>query len=301
MYWFKRGITLKGLAFTLILIAVVGVGVLWQKRTDIEINCGPDGCEGSSSSGMVRIGVGSNTLSEPIALELREGPTAEASATPNPGYRSVGRMFWMWPQGSDVQVTTVMTEPLTVTVSYRQEDLRHLDEEALGLFWLNEETGQWEMQESVVDRDNAVVTAQTTKMGSFDLQAPLLCPGDETEPYDDEFIPFRNPELIVGDAPASRLFDIADDVDWFQFEAWAGEEYVIQTLNLAGNADTVLVLYDVDGATELARDDSSGEGRASRIRWTAHEDGMYYVKAYRERGGYGCETGYEIQVVAAPL
>jgi ribosomal protein S11 len=70
----------------------------------------------------------------------------------------------------------------------------------------------------------------------------------------------------------------AGDEDWISFEVQQGITYVVQTLNLGVDADTVIHLYDSQG-NELALDDDGGEeAGASRLEWTAVGSGVRYVK-----------------------
>jgi len=102
--------------------------------------------------------------------------------------------------------------------------------------------------------------------------------------------------LALGEPLASAL-DIADDEDWFRFEATAGMEYVIETADLAAGVDTLLELYDRDGLSLLATDDDGGEGAASRLEWQAPASGVYYARVIGASGSaYGCDAAYTLRV-----
>jgi hypothetical protein len=92
---------------------------------------------------------------------------------------------------------------------------------------------------------------------------------------------------------------VAGDVDWLSFEAQAGTTYVIKTSGLGDRADTAIYLYDARG-TELAFDDDSGtELWASRLRWTAPESGLFYVKVTDWlQGSSGPGTAYDVSLSA---
>ena len=77
--------------------------------------------------------------------------------------------------------------------------------------------------------------------------------------------------IIPGD------LEVADDRDWFAFEAVAGRIYRLET-RLGSLADSDLTLYGQDGETMIEADYDSGEGKASRIEWTAPGTDTYYVK-----------------------
>ena len=72
------------------------------------------------------------------------------------------------------------------------------------------------------------------------------------------------------------------DVDWFKFQAVAGKSYVF-TVKLGTLPDSVLYLYDTNGAKQLAFNDDYGSGNASQIAWTAPATGVYYLAV----AGYG--------------
>jgi ribosomal protein S11 len=90
---------------------------------------------------------------------------------------------------------------------------------------------------------------------------------------------------------------VAGDRDWLYIEAQVGVTYVIQTSNLGPHADTVVYLYDAAG-NELAWDDDGGEQLwASRLEWTAPQDGTLYVLVedwFEASAGPG--TRYDIAV-----
>lgn len=87
----------------------------------------------------------------------------------------------------------------------------------------------------------------------------------------------------------------AGDVDFFSFAATSGTPYVIRTFNLGSGSDTFLHLIDTNGTTELARDDDSGGGLASRIVWTAPRAATFYVKVRHFDQASGTGT-YQISV-----
>ncbi len=85
----------------------------------------------------------------------------------------------------------------------------------------------------------------------------------------------------------SGQIDPAGDIDFFRFEAEAGQQYVIET---RGDSDTMLGLFDSDGQTQLRYSDDDGEGYNARIAWTAPVAGTYHVAVvlFRDEwtGGY---------------
>ena len=78
--------------------------------------------------------------------------------------------------------------------------------------------------------------------------------------------------------------------------ARAGAIYTLQTDDLLGSTDTLLTLYDTDGATLLAANDDIVKGAPrSRIVWTAPANGVYFarVRDYYQDGARGC-LGYAL-------
>jgi hypothetical protein len=114
---------------------------------------------------------------------------------------------------------------------------------------------------------------------------------DEYEP-DDSLAQARR--VAVGEAQAHNMH-VAGDIDWVSFEAEEGTTYVIETSNLGDYIDTVIYLYDED-ENELAEDDDGGDGWASRLEWTAAEDGTLYVKIEDWGSAAGPGTEYDISL-----
>lgn len=77
------------------------------------------------------------------------------------------------------------------------------------------------------------------------------------------------PDFVGGDIQYS------DDVDWFSFYAFAGENLTIRTV-LGTLGDSILFLYDQDGQTQLDFNDDYFDYE-SQIDWIVPADGYYYV------------------------
>ncbi|HEY6565429.1 MAG TPA: PPC domain-containing protein, partial [Pirellulaceae bacterium] len=77
------------------------------------------------------------------------------------------------------------------------------------------------------------------------------------------------------------------DVDWFSFVASRGEHFTLAT-GLMTLADSELFVFAPDGTTQLAYDDDSGPGLASKINWRAPSSGTYY---FRVQGKANTATG----------
>jgi hypothetical protein len=150
----------------------------------------------------------------------------------------------------------------------------------------------WVALPTILDSNLKEANAETSDMGIFSLQAPLICPADETEPNDTYD---SSTGLTLDGVPRGQLFDIPQDEDWFRLEAVAGVWYTAETSDLSDGVDTFLELYDQDGTTELAEDDNSAGALASRLLWQAPLSGTYFVRVSQAAGGaYGCTASYNV-------
>jgi len=125
-----------------------------------------------------------------------------------------------------------------------------------------------------------------------------LCPAaaDNYEPDD----AFGDAQWITLDGiTQTHNMHTDGDQDWVKFHAAVGVTYTIATTNTGGYADTVLYLYDVDGATSIAsNDDYPGMWPSSRIDWQPAANGIYYVQVVHwDPWAYGCETVYELSIL----
>jgi hypothetical protein len=90
-----------------------------------------------------------------------------------------------------------------------------------------------------------------------------------------------------------------DHHDWLSFEASKDNNYTIETEIVGSEADTVVVLYDTDGTTELTRDDN-GSTRSlggSRIQWRAPSSGKYYIEILSANGETGDNRHYNVTLI----
>ncbi len=277
---------------------------LWLHNPDKQASfSGSQGASFTDTTGNVQVTVPVNTFSGQVALELSPSPVAGASAQ----LRNGGVSFWLrllqWlPGTSNTQgVTSIQnssqltsTLPITFTVTYTDANILHLNESQLALYYWDEGLETWQSLPTTVNAASNLVTAQTEQLGGFSLQAPLICPADDSEP-DDSF--YRAASISTNGALTNRLFDIAEDQDWFSFNAAAGESYVLEAKNLTAGVDTIIKVYDQDGLTLLASDDNSGNGAASQLEWTSPQDGTYFVQVTPASGSsYGCNATYEFSV-----
>lgn len=275
---------------------------LWKYEINSGISFDELGGTLSSASGNVTVDSPPGAVSTPIMLELWDAPPA---SEPSASLRSIGLPFWIRvsdllaqqnSSGSSIVTATdgyVFSTPITISVAYSETNLVHLDEDRLVLYHWNEESAAWIALPSLVDQTQKQVIAHTTKVGSFDLQAPLRCPAD-TQEYDDDH--YTASSIFVEDAPTTHLFDSPEDTDWFKWEATSWKTYLIQTSDLAPGVDTVLELYSLDGLTLLSSDDSSGE-RASKLIWQAPRGGTYFFRVAQASGStFGCDAKYTVNI-----
>ena len=77
--------------------------------------------------------------------------------------------------------------------------------------------------------------------------------------------------------------------------AW---QYSIKTFYLALGVDTIVEIYNHDGLTQLASDDDSGDGLASKLDWIAPSSGTYFIRIHQNSGStIGCEATYQMSVI----
>ncbi|MBN1317676.1 MAG: pre-peptidase C-terminal domain-containing protein [Anaerolineales bacterium] len=106
------------------------------------------------------------------------------------------------------------------------------------------------------------------------------------------------PWIMPDDPMQIHNFHIENDQDWNRFYATAGITYTLATTNTGSHADTVLYLYEQDGATLIANnDDDPDNWPASRIEWTPSKDGFYLIKIeHWDPWAFGCTTEYGFSV-----
>jgi len=128
---------------------------------------------------------------------------------------------------------------------------------------------------------------------------PTPMPTVEPDAYEPDNAPALAPQIGVDGEIQTHNFHIVGDVDWVSFDAIAGRKYYLATANLGDNADTVMSLYDQDGATILdSNDDCEALGSmASCIAWTASQAGTYFVQVLPyDSGNTGSGSNYDLTV-----
>jgi len=259
---------------------------LWlARRTVREEFSGAEGTvlTNASNTGTVTIPPGYLTGSYTLQIE-DSTPVAQPSAS----LRSVGRSFWVWlsqllSPNTPAQVGIATDEAATVAVDYPSATLKHLDEAQIALLRWDESAEQWTSLPTEVDTPNNRLVAMTAEFGNFDVQAPLLCPQDVTEPDDD---PLAAVTLAPQAQVAARLLDVSEDEDWFVFTANEGYEYALS----ASGAAAQLAVVAADAVTLL----DSGE---DNITWIAPADGDYYLRVTPpDPDEAGCSAAYTVSL-----
>ena len=106
-------------------------------------------------------------------------------------------------------------------------------------------------------------------------------------PADDHGDSRSSATRISAGSGANGVIGTAGDADYFSFQAERGREYTIETsIPSSSDVDTVITLYSASGS-RLEEDDDGGDGRASKIVWTAPSSATYYVKV----DNYSTSTG----------
>jgi murein DD-endopeptidase MepM/ murein hydrolase activator NlpD len=269
---------------------------------------GSAGASLRSPSGLVTATIPRQASAAPVQVALWDVPSATLNRDPRAAdstqWRSTGRSFWLLGSGLDAEPVTVagVSQPITLSVTYRDEDMVHLDPSRLTLRRWDESKKAWETLPTTVDKSQRQVTARTVSFGHFDLHAPLLCSVDDQEPDDH----YGDAQAIPADGkPLTRAFDAAQDRDWLRVEMRRGEMYVVQTSNLGAGVATVVQLRDLDSLALLASGESiqeaglrgGGGGRASILKWQPPRDGTYLLLVSPAAGSaYGCGATYDISV-----
>ena len=93
----------------------------------------------------------------------------------------------------------------------------------------------------------------------------------------------------------------AGEKDWFSFDVSDGNLYMIETALPEPPdplPDSVLALYDTAGTTVLIEDDDDGVGLASRIEWTAPDDGDYFAQVRGFSAYYTCNYLLDVSLLS---
>jgi cysteine peptidase C11 family protein/pre-peptidase/dockerin type I repeat protein len=130
-----------------------------------------------------------------------------------------------------------------------------------------------------------------------------LIPACQVDAHEPDGDPAAAAAILVDRPPQAHNFCAQDDLaDWAMLEGVQGETYIIETLDLGPDADTVLTLFEVNGTTVLLTDDNGGVAPfSSRLEWTCPLSGPYPVRVHHAQGGTGPDTDYGLRVSTAPF
>lgn len=113
--------------------------------------------------------------------------------------------------------------------------------------------------------------------GDFPPPEWFVPPVDTTEPNDSASLAVP----LTTDSSAVEAYMVRGDVDWFSFEAVAGQAYFIRT---HGNTDTYMTLFDTTGTAVLEENDDyeggieGSFGWNAGIEWESPASGTYYLE-----------------------
>ncbi len=118
----------------------------------------------------------------------------------------------------------------------------------------------------------------------------------QTDHYETDNSRSEASSITVDGSTRDHNFCPKGDVDWTSFDISTPGNYIIETVNLGVEADTVIELYDTAG-NFIASNDDGDNGTASRLYHNFSTAGTYYVKvrpynAFR----YGSGTKYSLKI-----
>ncbi len=163
---------------------------LWEKYLWVQQTVGRAGISLNNLAGNTKIVIPPGALSSTVTLQLWDNPSI---AEPSASKRSIGNSLWLRvfdqsvgnnPSASFQTVSSRFDLPITITITYTDEQSRHLNEDQFVIQQWSETTNQWIALSTTVDLTINQVSATTTDAGYFDLQAPLNCTVDNFEPDD---------------------------------------------------------------------------------------------------------------------
>ncbi len=183
---------------------------------------------------------------------------------------------------------------MSFSVKYFPNQLSHINSDLLALYRFDELSNSWITLESTIDPIAGTVTASTTELGYFSLQAPLICQDSLYEPndlYDGAIL------INYGQGSITESFDTYQDEDWFRIDGFNGINYIIKTLDLAEDVDTILTVYNSDGITIINSDDNSGGGFSSLLSFTADQNDTYFIRVSKSSiSSFGCNSSYKLDI-----
>lgn len=247
----------------------------------------PDSDSTVLSSDGVTVTLPASALAQGQIMTLADSTQGTLLAT---DLRSMTRAFHIKVFDSKTGWNTVddFNLPVSVQVNYSQADLSHLDAAQISLYRLVSQT--WTPVATTLQDD--VATATIDFSGKFTLAAPLLCPQDTKEPYNDGPDVYKHELTWNYGTVLEGFFDSASDQDWIRIEMIAGVHYTFSTQH-GPNSDSILTLLGSDGVTVLASDDPSDRNTA-QIEWTPETTDVYYLRVAQAEGSLSNCEPYQV-------
>ncbi len=127
-----------------------------------------------------------------------------------------------------------------------------------------------------------IVVGDAYEADNSTAQARLVVPGSDDAPVTE-----------------SHNFHASDDTDWVRFTAIPGNRYTFETAMLDTRADTVLDLFAANSTVPLVSNDDGAGALASRIVWTAPDNGQYFLRVRPfSVSNTGSNSGYTLRLFA---
>ncbi len=96
---------------------------------------------------------------------------------------------------------------------------------------------------------------------------------------DDHGSTYSTASPVTVDTPVTGNIDYGNDVDFFSIDAISGTLYSFEVM-LGSLEDSVVIIYDSDGTTQVAYNDDTTSGFGSTAIWTCTADGTYYIAVF---------------------
>lgn len=272
---------------------------LWNYSNIVQYPITTTASTQTSPTGFLTMQIPAGAVTSDIILEIIDTPPI---ASPFSNYYFTGQSFFtrlisIAPEGAPAAIARDegdFINPVNMVVKYDPVVLPHFDLTNLVLYEWDEVLTSWTALPSTIDPIALTVTAPTTHLGSFSLQAPLVCANAVYEPNDN----YDASTYLPGDSTViSENFDIEADEDWFKLDALAGQKFILDVSELAPVVALTVSVVDRDGSTILAVYDTPG-----LIELRAPSSGTYFVHITRSSEGiYGCDAAYQVSLEAQPL
>ncbi|MCL4415801.1 MAG: hypothetical protein M1365_03725 [Actinobacteria bacterium] len=188
-------------------------------------------------------------------------------------------------------------KPFTIVMKY--DGNSHLDEKTLAIYASSEThvnpTFVTKLP-SKVDTEKKTVTAEYQKYGIFGLLGELKCPNDKKEPSNDNRYNLWGLSEVTAGTSLNGVLDSKSDEDWYKLSVTKGKRYIIETINLAPNVDTIIEISDT--ATTLQQNNRNDKNVAgSRIEWVPERnDTVYLAVKAAETSKVGCDATYDLLI-----